>query len=987
MYFLDTSTPENIYLAAVLLFVTFMNAGIEFYQTYKSAAILESFLTLIPHQSNVIRDGQRIEVQATQLVLGDLVIFKTGEKAPADIRIVLTSSDLRVDNSSITGESEPQERSLAKGSVNPLEATNLIFNGSLIVSGEGMGIVIRIGASSMLGQIANLTMSSKKRSSQLTKDISLFVKKVSGVAALFALVFSLLGIIIRGYSASVTLSCCIGLLVAFVPQGLPATVTVLLTIAAKKLAKQNVLVKDLHGVETLGAITMLATDKTGTLTQNKMTVVGCWLGNEVFRVTDDQDQSFVAGGKPLLLETPNAGILINACGLCSKARFDDSADQQNLPNAERKIFGDATESGLLRFVGNRCDILGLRQSRPKIYEISFNSATKWHLTIHSFPASEANQAFHRIFLKGAPERVLALCDRFLTGAVEGATQSADPEFTKQFTNAYENFGRGGQRVLAFAYLDLSYSEFPANFQFSHDPSNFPLSKFIFIGLVSLMDPPKKGVRTAIAKCRTAGIQVVMVTGDHPVTAEAIGRKIGIIQGSTLIEAANRLQKPIQSVTEDEYDAIIVHGDRIDSLSSQDWDLILSKREVIFARTTPKHKLAIVTRYQQKGHVVGVSGDGVNDSPALKKADLGISMNHSASDVSKEAAAMILLDDNFSTIITGILQGRLIFENLKKSFRYTMTHSTPEILAFVLFVLLGMPLPLSPMLLLFIDLGTELGPAISYAWEPPESDLMLIPPRKVLGVDNLGAPAAAPKSKCSAAFTFDPDNSSKNSLVRIWNWYVLRPFSAISKKFHHVETGEVLVDDELLVWCYLLGGIIEAIGCFLTFLFIMYQNDIPMSDLIATSKKYFLPTSPDLESSVATTLTAPQQVDILQQAQSGYYLAIVINQWVNLFLQKHRYAYPWGLSLFVNWRTYVGIVIGMIISALVVYTPGIRKFFGGSPVGPIPLMIPLCSGLLLYMFEVLRKFLLRRGWFGGLPRRNPNLVELLRTTTSIVQNVK
>lgn len=280
---------------------------------------------------------------------------------------------------------------------------------------------------------------------------------------------------------------------------------------------------------------------------------------------------------------------------------------------------------------------------------------------------------------------------------------------------------------------MSASSFPEDYEFSkqEDTYNFPTDGLIFLGLIALIDPPKRGVRRAIGILKTAGIQVVMVTGDHPLTAQAISRKIGLIQGESVEDAAKRLSLPVDSVPEDEYDAIVIHGDSIDKLALADWDHIFSKKEIVFARTSPKHKLEIVTRAQEKGHIVGVSGDGVNDSPALKKADLGISMNITGSDVSKDAAAMILLDDNFTTIVKGIEEGRLLFANLKKSIRYTLTHVMPQVLSFLVFIIFAIPLPITSLLILFIDLAAELAPAFSFAYEVPEKNLMMVPPRKVL----------------------------------------------------------------------------------------------------------------------------------------------------------------------------------------------------------------------------------------------------------------
>jgi sodium/potassium-transporting ATPase subunit alpha len=405
------------------------------------------------------------------------------------------------------------------------------------------------------------------------------------------------------------------------------------------MAQQNVLVKNLHAVETLGSITLLATDKTGTLTQNKMTVVGTWL-NGVFFSTGEMGPD-----TPLNPQVPNLAQLVQACALCCKSKFSESESDQ--PLAERTILGDATEVGLLRFACQFVNAPDEQDAHRKAFEIPFSSQTKWHLTVHRIDNRFIS------FVKGAPERVAKMCKSIQMGDQQVPWNE---EIEVKFNEAYEHFAIRGRRVLALARQELSVDKFSEDHVFVRDPCDIPMGEFVFIGLVAIMDPPKHGVRKAIAACRTAGIQIVMVTGDHPLTAESIARQIGLISGDTIMDASLKLQKPMELVTEDEYDAVVVHGEKLELLADTDWDRILSQKEIVFARTSPKQKLEIVTRFQKKGHIVGVSGDGVNDSPALKKADLGISMNKTASDVSKEAAEMILLDDDFASIVHGIAEG-------------------------------------------------------------------------------------------------------------------------------------------------------------------------------------------------------------------------------------------------------------------------------------------------------------------------------------------
>jgi sodium/potassium-transporting ATPase subunit alpha len=643
-----------------------MNAAIEFFQTQKSQAILESFLNLIPANCYVVRERKTIQVLASELVVGDIVYIRSGDKVPADL-VLIASTDLKVDNSSLTGEAEAQDRYLSdKNTENPLEATNLVFNGTLVVNGEGYGVVIRTGDKTVLGQIAFLTSNEDKRDSPMSAEIAFFVYAMATVAGLTTLVFFCVSKWVRNNSWAISFNFGVGTFTAFVPQGLPATVTVLLSLAAKRMAKRNVLVKDLQGVETLGAITLLATDKTGTLTRNQMTVTYLWGGNKLYcsNLLSSNDKEAV----PL---DPNAAVpheILLMSALCTRARFETNEGSL----ATRPVLGDATEAGLYRNAAMKLfDFEKVEELYPKVFEIPFNSDNKWALTIHKKNHSNGSLM---LYLKGAPERVLKLCSTFHDGTK--VTPMTD-QLRKDFDQMYLFMASKGHRVLAFAGLALPGSEYPSDFQFKKESNNVPTSNLTFYGLVSLEDPPKHGVREAIGHCRTAGVKVMMVTGDHPLTAESIARKINLMLQDTKETIARKRKLTVQEIPESDVHAIVVHGDKIDSLTEKDWDLIFSKEEIIFARTSPKHKLTIVKNAQALGHIVGVTGDGVNDSPALKKADLGIAMNQSGSDVSKEAAAMILIDDNFASVVNGIEEGRLIFQNLKKSIRYTLTHLMPQ----------------------------------------------------------------------------------------------------------------------------------------------------------------------------------------------------------------------------------------------------------------------------------------------------------------------
>ncbi|KAJ1969314.1 hypothetical protein IWQ62_000704 [Dispira parvispora] len=941
---------SNIYLGAILIVVAFLNAFIEFYQMHKSKKILESFSKMVPQKCHVVREQTLVQLPAADLVVGDVVYVNQGDKVPADI-FVFASTELKVDNSSLTGESDPQPRGSYNSLSNPLEATNLLFSGTLVVSGEGYGIVIKTGDSTVLGQIAGLTAGEEKNPSPLSQEIDRFVKIIATIAIVTAIIFFVVSVLIY-HNAPFAINFAIGVFVAWVPQGLMATVTLLLTIAAKRLTKHNVLVKDLQGVETLGAITLLATDKTGTLTRNQMTVTNLWTGLQLYTTSKNSQNQ----GLPFNVEAPGIQEMLAISSLCSRVKFD----RTDIPMEERQILGDATETGLIRFAARHIEDLDQRSTTyPKVFEIPFNSERKWHMTIHRRAHRDGPLT---LYLKGAPERVLRICSTVFTA--ENPVPLTD-QHRQEFQSTYEYMASLGHRVLAFAQLQLPGDIYPEDYNFDRDAGNYPSGDLCFVGLVSLEDPPKHGVREAIGRCREAGIQVVMVTGDHPLTAEAIGRKINLVVSETRDQVAKRTRRPIEDVADHEYSAIVIHGESIDGLTEHDWDHIFSKNEIIFARTSPKHKLQIVKHAQSMGHIVGVTGDGVNDSPALKKADLGIAMHHTGSDVSKEAAAMILLDDNFSSIVHGIEQGRLIFTNLKKSIQYTVTHSTPEVIPNLLYIVVPLPLPLSAILILAIDLGFELIISLSYAWEPPETKtgLMKLPPRRPITEESIRqyrermARLPAPMIDPETGEEIQP--SRLRRVLRVLGTPLTRLFwlDLLEKK-----NGEVLVDGGLLSWAYLEFGTLEALSCLTTYFLVLYRWGITpaIAREMAKTGNYFKETSPLYENNTAgLRLTGEQQYQALCEAQSAFYLAIMISQIFNAFACKTKLRLPLGKHMFRNRTTFYCIAGGVALAMLVVYVPPLNYvFLSEYHLSPIYWLVPIAFGVVIIAYACLRIVVLR-----------------------------
>ncbi|KAJ3237801.1 hypothetical protein HDU81_008904 [Chytriomyces hyalinus] len=956
---------QNSYLGGILIAVGFMNAFIEFYQQQKSAAILESFLNLIPSQCYVIRDGATIQINAKELVLGDVVVVRSGDKIPADLFIIGTT-ELKVDNSSLTGEADPQERSKRNSHTNPLEATNLAFNGTLAVVGNGFGIVVRTGDNTVIGQIASLTANEQRRESPLSEEIESFVKIIASIAGVTAIIFFVVAIVAKKQTVSNSLNFAIGTFVSFVPEGLPATVTMLLSIAAARMAKRQVLCKDLQGVETLGAITLLATDKTGTLTRNQMTVTYIWTGFKLYiaqALTDDSDES--RSCIPFDQNDSDAAKeLLYITALNPTAKFTSHEG----PIATREVLGDATEAGLVRFAATKLPTYdGAQDQFPKVFEIPFNSTNKWAMTIHK--KKHANGSL-MLYIKGAPERVLKLCTTIHNG------REAVPlteEHTAMFDENYTMFASKGHRVLAFACLYLPGDRYPENYEFTKDPANYPTNNFCFVGLTSLEDPPKHGVREAVGKCRAAGIRVMMVTGDHPLTAEAIGRKINIMLTPTKAELAKKRGVPEHQIPESEVNAIVIHGDSIDGLSDADWANIFDKEEIIFARTSPKHKLDIVKRAQGRGHIVGVTGDGVNDSPALKKADLGIAMNLSGSDVSKEAAAMILIDDNFASCVSGIEEGRLIFQNLKKSIQYTVTHTMPEVYANLFYITVPMPLPLSSILILVVDLGFELIIALAYAYDVSENPagLMKLPPRKpvtIESVERLNRRRALDRAERQAsnggrAVEADDEEEHEHNMSKMAKFS--RGFKRVftkrfwNEKFEKTE-DEVLIDGNLMSYSYIEAGTIMTIGCLTCYFYAMwYHFDILPSDAVLYGNAWGKDSNAYTDRN-NRVVTGEMQVEALAIGQSAYYIGIMFQQCFNHFICKARLTYPAGKFMFQNMYSFAGIFSGGVLSMLIVYVPPFNVAFQTSyKLTPITWGIALGFGVVLYLYSFLRIAVLRR----------------------------
>merc|ERR1719281_1967711 len=609
---------------------------------------MESFKNLVPQYALCLRDGEKVSVAASELTLGDVVEVKFGDRIPADLRI-LESKGFKVDNSSLTGESEPQSRGPEFTHENPLETKNLAFFSTNAVEGTATGMVVNIGDNTVMGRIAGLASGLESGETPIAKEIAHFIHLITGVAVFLGVTFFIIAFIL-GYHWLDAVIFLIGIIVANVPEGLLATVTVCLTLTAKRMAKKNCLVKNLEAVETLGSTSTICSDKTGTLTQNRMTVAHMWFDNKIVEADTSEDQS---GGTQAWKDTSGWKTLERVATLCNRAEF--KGGQEGVSILKREVNGDASEAAILKCTElSSGNIMEYRKRNAKVCEIPFNSTNKFQVSIHE--TEDKNDNRYLLVMKGAPERIV---DRCSTIVVDGRELPMTEEWRNAFEAAYMELGGLGERVLGFCDYMLPADKYPVGYPFDAEDVNFPLEGPRFVGLMSMIDPPRAAVPDAVAKCRSAGIKVIMVTGDHPITAKAIAKNVGIISADnkTVEDVAEELNlRPEQLTIEQKRSAhaAVVHGGELKDIEDKELDEILMYHsEIVFARTSPQQKLIIVEGCQRMGAIVAVTGDGVNDSPALKKADIGVAMGIAGSDVSKQAADMILLDDNFASIVTGV----------------------------------------------------------------------------------------------------------------------------------------------------------------------------------------------------------------------------------------------------------------------------------------------------------------------------------------------
>ena len=671
--------------AGVILGVVVVNAVIGFVQEGKAENALRAIRQMLSPQAVVLRDGQRATIPADELVPGDVVFMQSGDKVPADLRLFRVKS-LQIQESVLTGESVAVEKEIEPVIEDTVlgDRRSMAYSGTLVTYGQGRGVVVATGAHTEIGRISTMLARVETLTTPLLRQMSQFARWLTIVIIAIAAATSVFGILFRDYPTAEMFLAAVGLAVAAIPEGLPAIMTITLAIGVQRMAHRHAIIRRLPAVETLGSVTVICSDKTGTLTRNEMTVQSVAVASGLFEVTGggyDPHGSFLFNDREIVLQDyPILSELTRASLLCNDAVLDER-------HGEWVLQGDPTEGALLTLgIKAGLDQTFEQESWPRSDVIPFESEHRFMATLHH---DHSGHAF--AYIKGAPERLLEMCTLQRT---RGGDIPIDPGYWQQQIDA---IARRGRRVLAIALKPVGVDQ--RELKFTDLETGLTL-----LGIVGMIDPPREDAIQAVHRCQSAGIEVKMITGDHAVTAAAIGAQMRIGDGKKVLTGHD-----IESMDEDELRTVVAEVD-------------------IFARSTPEHKLRLVKAMQANGQVVAMTGDGVNDAPALKRADIGTAMGQNGTEVAKEAAEMVLADDNFASITHAVEEGRTVYDNLKKAILFILPTNGGEALTIIAAIMLGRMLPITPVQILWINMITAVTLALALAFEPAEHNIMQRPPR-------------------------------------------------------------------------------------------------------------------------------------------------------------------------------------------------------------------------------------------------------------------
>lgn len=681
--------------AITIIAIVILNAILGFFQEYRAEKSMEALKKLIAPDALVIRRGAKTKIPANELVPGDIVVLDTGDIIPADLRL-LDIHQLEIEESALTGESLPvkkQEEELNEANIGLGDRKNMAYMGTTITRGKGLGVVVSTGMETEMGQIAGMIQKVQDETTPLQRRLEQLGKWLVVFCLVIVLVVVITGVL-RGEDLYQMILTGVSLAVAAIPEGLPAIVTIALAVGVQKMIKKNSIIRKLPAVETLGCATVICSDKTGTLTQNEMTVRKIYIDDEQVSVTGE-------GYEPKGLvecegHKKSLDVLSKIAALCNDATLQrDNTAITGLFRGKKKnpwkIIGDPTEGALLVLAtkaGKWREKIERKEER--VYDIPFDSTRKRMSVIY-----ENDKNLH-VYTKGAPDIILERCSHiYLDGKITPLTK----DIKKRILRNNDDLASQALRVLGLAFKELN-----SKYDYKNNEDKIE-TDLVFVGLAGMIDPPRKEAKRAVATCRNAGIKTVMITGDHKITAKAVAEELKIFRK----------------------DDLILTGNDLDNLSDKEFKKIVNK-VAVYARVSPKHKLRIVKALKNHGHIVAMTGDGVNDAPAVKEADIGVSMGISGTDVTKESSSMILGDDNFATIVSAVEEGRAIYDNIRKFIRYLLSCNVGEVLTMFFATLIGLPLPLLPIQILWVNLVTDGLPAMALGIDPADQDIMNRRPR-------------------------------------------------------------------------------------------------------------------------------------------------------------------------------------------------------------------------------------------------------------------